>query len=417
MRYSNFFIKTNKEAKKYDSVNATLLQKACFIDQAMAGVYTFLPLGWRVLNKIENIIRQEIDKVGAEILMPAIVPQELWTKTGRLNSMDVLLNTQPANNASKSKNDAVYILNPTHEEVITPIAQKIKPSYKDLPFAVYQIQTKFRNEARPKSGLLRGREFRMKDLYSFHSSAEDLRRFYEQVKSIYAQIFNRLGIGHDTYVTLASGGDFTKDYSHEFDTICPTGEDTIYLDSATNTYYNKEVTSPELKQTAEPIKASEVGNIFPLGTKFSEAFGYYFTDEQGRQQPVHMASYGIGSSRVMGVVVEKFHDQHGIIWPRSIAPFAAHLAGLNLNDEPTMRKAEEAYLKMTAAGIDVLFDDRLNVSAGEKLADADLIGIPCRLVVSQKTLGQIEVKYRDAKDWQLLNLSTTIELLRHEANR
>ncbi len=416
MRYSQLLIKTNKEAKTYDSVNATLLQKGCFIDQTMAGVYTFLPLGWRVLNKIENIIREEMDQVGAEMLMPAIVPKELWEKTGRLNSVDILMQAAAANDASRIKNDASYVLNSTHEEVITPIAQKLKPSYKDLPFAVYQIQTKFRNEARPKSGLLRGREFRMKDLYSFHASEKDMTLFYDQIKDVYSTIFNRLGIGRDTFIVQASGGDFTKGYSHEFDTLCANGEDIIYHDESNDTYYNKEVAPPELQKIASPLTASEVGNIFPLGTKFSAAFGYSYTAADGRQQPVYMASYGIGSSRVMGVIVEKFHDRKGIIWPPSVAPFTLHLIGINLDNNHTKQKADEAYKQLTSTGLEVLYDDRADVSAGEKLADADLLGIPWRLVISDKTGDQIELKERSRADLQMLALNAVVSRFTHEAD-
>src|SRR3989344_4234473 len=216
MRYSSLMIKTNKEAHEFDSVNATLLQKGGFIERTMAGVYTYLPLGWRVLNKIENIIREEMDKVGTEMLMPALAPRQLWQQTGR-QDIDILFMASGANEASIKKNNASYIINPSHEEIITPIAQKIKTSYKDLPFAVYQIQTKFRNEERPKSGLLRGREFRMKDLYSFHATEEDFQHYYDEVKEVYVRIFERLGMGNATVVALASGGGFTTEYSHEFE--------------------------------------------------------------------------------------------------------------------------------------------------------------------------------------------------------
>lgn len=396
MRYTQSFIRTNKEARTFDATNATLLQKGGFIDQTMAGVYTFLPLGWRVLQKIETIIREEMDQVGAELLMPAIVPKALWEQTKRLDSVDVLFATQPANEGSRQRNDSSYILNSTHEEVITPIAQKIKSSYKDLPFAVYQIQTKFRNEERPKSGLLRGREFRMKDLYSFHASDADRARYYEHIKEVYTTIFARLGLGEDTVIALASGGDFTTDFSHEFQTKCEAGEDTIYYDETQQVYYNAEIVPAEVKEQGQSWRAAEVGNIFPLGTKFSAAFNYAYTDEHGQQQPVYMASYGIGSSRVMGVLVEKFHDDRGIIWPASVAPFTVYLAGLNLDDDTVRQRAEQVYESLQSHGVDVLYDDRLHASPGEKLADADLIGSPWRLVVSRKTGDQVEVKERTA---------------------
>lgn len=408
MIFSASFIKTNKSAGQLDSINATLLTKSGFVEQTMAGVYTFLPLGWRVLNKIENIIRQEMDKVGAEMLMSALAPRSLWEITKR-QGMDVLFEADGANEASRQRNDAKYILNPTHEEVITPIAQKIKPSYRDLPFAIYQIQTKFRNEARPKSGLLRGREFRMKDLYSFHTDDEDRQKFYEGVKTLYVNIFERLGLGDDTVIALASGGDFTEDYSHEFQTKCETGEDTIYFDQEEGVYYNQEVATKELINESEPIKACEVGNIFPLGTKFSEAFDYNYTDKAGKRCPVYMASYGIGSSRVMGVLAEKFNDDRGLIWPGSVAPYTVHLVGLNQEEHDVRQSAMDVYHNLLEAGVEVILDNRDNVTPGEKMADADLIGCPWRAVVSRRTNGEVELKARSAEESQLISTSHLIE--------
>lgn len=401
MLYSQAFIKTNKSAPDLDSVNATLLTKAGFVEQTMAGVYAFLPLGWRVLNKIENIIRQEMDTVGAELLLPALSPRSLW-KTTKRTEIDILFEARGANEPSRRRNDASYILNPTHEEIITPLARKVKPSYRDLPFAVYQIQTKYRNEARPKSGLLRGREFRMKDLYSFHASDADRQQYYDHVKDVYQRIFERVGLGEDTVIALALGGDFTPDFSHEFQTKCETGEDVIYYDAKHDVYYNQEVVPGEVKAAGELCRAAEVGNIFPLGTKFPDAFGYYFTDEAGKQQPVWMASYGIGSSRIMGVLVEKFHDDDGIIWPAAVAPFTVHLVGLNLDETPAMKEAEKVYAYLCRASVDVLFDDRPHVSPGQKLADADLIGCPWRAVVSRKTEDQVEIKKREAQKSELV---------------
>lgn len=242
----------------------------------------------------------------------------------------------------------------------------------------------------------------MKDLYSFHISEEDFREFYEKAKSSYVTTFERLGLGEDTKVVSASGGDFTKDYSHEFDTLCETGEDTIYYDDASDTYYNKEVASAGLQAKAQPMKVAEVGNIFPLGTKYSKAFGYAVPDETGKPREVFMGSYGIGTSRVMGVLVEKFHDDKGIIWPAQVAPFQVYLAELNA-DPPVRRASSSAYEQLTKAGIEVLYDDRKNASAGEKLADADLLGIPWRLVVSKKTGDKVEVKSRVGKDIQMMS--------------
>lgn len=411
MRYSKLLLRTNKEARQFDSINATLLQKAGFIDQTMAGVYTYLPLGWRVLKRIENIIREEMDSVGIEMLMPTLSPKNLWEITSR-DDMDILFAATGANEASTKRNDASYIINPSHEEIITPIALKLMPSYKDLPFAIYQIQTKFRNEERPKSGLMRGREFRMKDLYSFHATEEDMMAYYEQVKELYMTIFTRLGIGEDTYITKASGGDFTKSFTHEFQTTCDNGEDTIYIDKNTREAWNEEVVSEEDKQNLEVKLASEVGNIFPLGTKYSEAFGYSYINESGDKKPVIMASYGIGSSRVMGVLVEKFHDDRGIIWPESVAPFQAHLVIINSEKDETSKKGEAIYKKLIDGDVDVLFDDRESASGGEKLTDADLIGIPWRIVVSAKTGNDVELKKRDEEQAVLLSVEKLINKMR-----
>ncbi len=395
MKYSSTFLKTNKEAKAFDSVNATLLQKGGFIDQVASGIYTMLPLGLRVLTNIENIVREEMNAIGSELLMPSLSPVDLWEKTGRTD-MDVLLRAQGANDASKKRNDASYMLNPTHEEIVTPLAKKTKFSYKDFPFAVYQIQTKFRNEERAKSGLMRGREFRMKDMYSFHTSEEDMLAFYERVQTAYMNIFERLGIGNDTKITKASGGDFTSGFSHEFQTICESGEDTIYVDETTGEAFNEEVVG-DRKGSLTARQASEVGNIFPLKTKFSEAFGYSYTDKDGKQQLVHMGCYGIGTSRLMGVLVEKFHDEKGIVWPASVAPFAVYLAGLNREDASATAAADRAYEALMAAGIETLYDDR-DVPPGAKFADADLLGIPWRVVVSKRTGDTVEAVSRHGQE-------------------
>ncbi|MFH1353798.1 MAG: aminoacyl--tRNA ligase-related protein [bacterium] len=410
MRITKLLLATTKEAKQFDSVNATLLQKAGFVHQTMAGVYTMLPLGFRVLTKIENIVREEMDKLGAEMLMPALAPQALWQQTGRLDEVDVLFEARGGNEASRKVNDATYVLNSTHEEVITPIVKEFRPGYKDLPCAVYQFQTKFRNEPRPKSGLLRGREFRMKDLYSFHASEEDFKQYYEQVKEAYLQIFTVLGLGEDTRVVLAGGGTFTKGYTHEFDTKCEAGEDLVYFDEENNIYYNKEVAPDEVKKKYAPYQAAEVGNIFPLGTKYAEAFDYYVTDQQGEKTLVYMGSYGLGTTRVLGVLVEKFHDKRGIVWPENVAPYTAHLIGLNGEKKEVRRRTEEVYGKLKEAGVDVLYDDRAGASAGEKLAEADLIGVPWRVIVSEKTGNKVEIKKRKDKKERMVELAEFISL-------
>lgn len=563
MKYSQQPFQTTKTVSKdLASKNARLLTQAGFIHQEIAGVYTFLPLGLRVLNKIEQIIREEMDKVAVEILMTSLAPQENWQKTGRLETVDVLMKTHGANPASLLKNSTEYVLGSTHEEIVTPLVQQYIQSYRSFPTAVYQIQTKFRNEPRAKSGLLRCREFRMKDGYSFHTSEADLKKYYDVMKKVYLRIFERIGIGSETVIALASGGDFTPDFSHEFQTICEAGEDTLFIAKKADIIFNREVAPtqapsvndeneelrtlkevegqniigveelasylhipvekttktllfenerreviaaavrggydineeklkkivdckelhlasaevvqkvtnaevgyagvlnlpssvkvyfdesikgrknfecganrthyhttnvnwgrdlplpeqfydfktakegdlyPENKEVYEVVKACEVGNIFPLNTKFSKAFNFFYTDEQGQQQPIYMGCYGIGSSRLLGVLVEKFADEKGLVWPTQVAPFQVHLIDINQTE-----RAQGVYDQLQEAGVDVLWDDR-DVRAGEKFADADLLGIPHRLVVSAKTDSQLEWKPRQGQIPELLSLSEAIQ--------
>jgi prolyl-tRNA synthetase len=419
MRQSKLYTKTLREAPSDEvSKNAILLTRAGFIHKEMAGVYTFLPLGLRVLKKIEDIVRRHMDTIGNELVMSSLSPRELWETTGRLGVVDVLMKTAPANKASEEKSTNSYILNPTHEELITPIASLYARSYKDLPIALYQIQTKFRNEARAKSGLLRGREFRMKDLYSFHRSEEDLKTYYEHSKKVYMDIYREIGLADDTFITVAGGGDFTKEFSHEFQTLVEAGEDIIYLDRKNNIAYNKEVVTEENAKrlgvdfnTLEQVKACEVGNIFPLGTKFTTAFDYTYTDEQGQKQPVYMGCYGIGPSRLMGVITEKFADEKGLVWPAAIAPFSLHLIAISKDkDSEASKLAEDIYTKLTQVGVEVLFDDR-DEGAGSKFADSDLIGIPMRVVVSDKSLekGGVEIKERTSDQSEIVTIEQLLK--------
>ncbi len=410
MRYSQLFGKTSKSiATDADSINAQLLTQAGYITKQMAGVYNYLPLGLRVLTNIQRIIREEMNALGAsEILMPAMTAEESYRTTGR-DAMDVLFHV-PGRDESK------LVLNPTHEEVVTPLVQKYTFSYRDLPVAVYQIQNKFRNEPRAKSGLLRGREFNMKDLYSFHASQESLDAYYEQVAAAYFKIYHRLGLGDLTVFTYASGGMFSR-YSHEFQTIAEVGEDTIFLCTSCRVAVNKEISDEQKTCPAcgnmdlQEKKAIEVGNIFKLGTKFSAAFGFNHHDETGKEQPVIMGCYGIGPSRIMGTLVEVLHDERGIIWPESIAPFRVHLAVLGI-DPAVLEAAEKLHHQLEEKNISVLFDDR-NASAGEKLADADLIGIPYRLVISKKTLAEnkIELKKRNSPTVELLPIEAILPIV------
>lgn len=401
MLQSQLFTKTLKEAPKDEvSLNAQLLIRGSFVSKLMAGVYTYLPLGLRVLNKIENIIREEMNAVGGqEILLPALHPKANWQTTDRWDNFDALFKIKETLNKE-------YALAPTHEEVVTPLLANFVFSYKDLPRAVYQIQTKFRNEPRAKSGLLRGREFRMKDLYSFHSDEKDLNDYYEKVKKAYGKIFERVGLGERTYLTLASGGAFSK-YSEEFQTVTDAGEDIIYLCAACRVAVNREIFREQEicpncgnKNLAEK-KGIEVGNIFKLGTRFSAPFKFNYLDETGAKKPIIMGTYGLGSSRLMGALVEVYHDANGIIWPASVAPYQVHLLALG-EGEAVVKAANLVYNKLSKEGREVLFDDRL-VSAGIKLKDSDLLGLPLRYVVSEKTLAKnsIEVRIRSSGETKL----------------
>ncbi len=389
MYQSNLISKTRKQiSQTEESLNAKILIKAGYIEQVMAGVYAYLPLGYRVIKNIENIVREELSKISAqELLLPALQPKSYWEKTGRWNSLDVLYKFTSYYTSTE------LALGSTHEEIITPIAKNFIQSYQDLPLAAYQIQTKFRDEKRAKSGILRGREFIMKDLYSFHSSSADLDRYYELATQAYINIYKRLGIGDITFKTYASGGTFSK-YSHEFQTVSDIGEDTIFICEKCNIAINKEIieeqkTCPECNNSNLIQKQSiEVGNIFKLETKYSEAFNLEFTDENGFNKPVIMGCYGIGISRLMGTLVEVFAENESkMIWPESVTPFRIHLIALNTDSEDVMRKAEELYLQIQSNNQTVLFDNR-NERPGVKFAEADLLGINKRVIISSKTLSQ-----------------------------
>jgi prolyl-tRNA synthetase len=414
MRQSHLYTKTRKEAPADEtSRNAELLIRAGFIHKEMAGVYTLLPLGLRTLNNIIGVIRDEINAIGGqEITLGSLQESELWTKTDRWgDNVDVWFTT-------KLKAGTDLGLAFTHEEPITKMMTNFVRSYKDLPAFVYQFQTKFRNETRAKSGIMRTREFIMKDLYSFCKTKEEQEAYYETVKNAYVTIFNRLGIGEKTYVTFASGGSFTK-YSHEFQTICDAGEDDIYVHDGKRIAINKEVMVPEVlvdlgiqENELRVVKASEVGNIFNLGTRFSDALELTYQDEHGNKQPVWMGSYGIGPARVMGVIAETLSDEKGLIWPATVAPYSVHLIVLGKDkDGEAHKQAEELYKKLTDNHVEVLFDDR-DLQAGEKFADSDLIGLPIRIVISDKSLssGGVEVKERAGTTADIMSLEQCLQM-------
>ena len=382
MRLSKTFIKTLRDAPKDETAkNGALLVRAGYIHKEMAGIYDFLPLGIRVLEKIKNIVREELNKIGCEeVLMSSLQNPEPWEKTGRFSDKEVDIWFKTELSAG-----GILGLAPTHEEPITNLMKTYVSSYKDLPRYVYQFQTKFRNELRAKSGILRGREFLMKDLYSFHTSEEDLDRFYAEVEEAYGKIFSRLGIGEDTFETFASGGIFSK-FSHEFQTLIPVGEDTVYYNSDKSLVFNEEVFNEEVldefkakKEDFQATAGAEVGNIFKLKFKYSEPLGLKFIDEENALKTVYMGCYGIGITRVMGVIAEKYADEKGLVWPEAVAPFKYYLIGIG---EKGTEIAEKFYQGREE---EVLYDDR-NKRPGEKFADAELIGIPYRVLISDKTL-------------------------------
>ncbi len=402
MKQSQLFTKTRKEAPKDEvSRNAELLIRAGFIHKEMAGVYSLLPLGLRVLRNIEQVIREEINAIGGvELVMTALQDKTLWERTDRWDDEKV-------DNWFKTtfKSGGETGLGITHEEPLTRIMSEYISSYRDLPAYAYQFQTKFRNETRAKSGIMRCKEFVMKDLYSFDKSVEDHEKFYASAREAYKKIFARLGLGELTYVTFASGGIFSE-FSEEFQTISDSGEDLIYVDEKSGIALNKEVLTDEVlaklninRDDLVEKKAIEVGNIFHLGTKFTEPLGVSYTDENGEKHPVVMGSYGIGPTRLMGTIVEVLSDDKGIVWPENIAPFQVHLVELQAPNE-----ALELYKKLQKNGVEVLHDDR-DVRAGEKFADSDLLGMPYRVVVSAKTVksGMYEMKIRKTGEVKMLS--------------
>jgi len=415
VKYSSLLPKTKKQEFKEDlSTNAKLLTKGGFIDQLMAGSWTLLPLGLRVVENIKNIIREELNATGAqELLMPLLHPKEIWDTTGRWSNPDV----KQIMYQFKDIHNREFGLSFTHEEIMMNLLGKHVDSYKDLPAKLYHFSTKFRNEPRAKSGILRAREFMMKDLYSAHTSEDDMNKYYNLVKDAYVKIFKRMGL--DVKVVEASGGVFTDKHSHEFQVLTDVGEDTVfYCDCKENICdcsfaQNKEIFKgksgdkcPDCDDcTVKESRAIEVGNIFPLGTKYSKDQKVFYKDKDGSEREIWFASYGIGPTRVMGAIAEVYNDENGLIWPESVAPYKAHLISFSED-----KKAEGIYKKLEGTGMEVLYDDR-DAQAGEALATADLLGIPYRLIVSQKSGDKIEVKKRSEKEVKLMEYEELLKLL------
>lgn len=412
MRFSQSFIKTLNNAPADEvAKNAQLLIRAGFVYKVMAGVYAYTPFGLKVLEKIKQIVREEMDSIGAqELIMSSLQKKETWDTTGRWDDKIVDIWFK-----SNLKDGTEVGFGWSHEEAVIEMLKNYLSSYKDLPINVYQFQTKMRNELRSKSGIMRGREFVMKDMYSCSLDKDQHEEFYNKTIEAYNKIFNRLGIGKDTYITFASGGAFTE-FSHEFQTVCEAGEDLIYLHKDRNLAINEEVMNEDNlvklgieKNELKPVKSAEVGNIFNFGTKKSEETDFYYTDQNDKKSFVYLGSYGIGITRLMGVIVEKFSDDKGIIWPDSIAPFRVYLLRINSDNSNVNKKADELYDQLVSMGVEVLYDDRL-VSAGRKFADSELIGIPYRITVSDRNVKENNYEFFERKNSQS-NILTYDQLL------
>jgi len=407
MRVSQLFTKTLKQAPADEvAKNAQLLIRAGFVYKEMAGVYAYLPLGLKVLENIKAIVREEMNGIGSnELIMTSLQRKSVWEKTTRWSDdvVDVWFKT-------RLKDDTELGLAWSHEEPIVEMLKQYVHSYKDLPVSLYQFQTKLRNELRAKSGIMRGREFVMKDMYSMHPSKDDLEAYYQKAIEAYTRVYDRLGIGEDTYVTFASGGAFTK-FSHEFQTICEAGEDIIYLHREKNIAINEEVIDDAVKELGisrdelEPVKSAEVGNIFNFGTQKTDEMGLFYTDKDGARQSLHIGSYGVGITRVMGVIAEKLSDDKGLVWPEAIAPYKVYLVSIG----DVTEQATDLYEKLQAAGVTVLFDDR-DERPGAKFGDADLLGLPYRVTISERLIAddKLELTYRNTGETELLTLETLL---------
>jgi prolyl-tRNA synthetase len=404
MRQSELFLKTQKASPADEpSKNAELLVRAGFVDKLMAGSYTFLPLGLRVLCNIEEVVRQEMNAIGAqEVLMPLLHPKALWEESGRWDKADEII-------FKVKKDDREFALAWTHEEVVIDLLRRYSLSYRDLPLALYHFSNKFRNEPRARSGLLRGIEFRMKDLYSLHADENEMLAYYEKVKGAYQAIFKRLSL--PVRVVKAHGGLFTEGMNQEFQLLAPTGEDRIFYCAKCDWAQNAEIgegpeVCPECRGAVKETRAIEVGHVFTFGSWFGEKMSAFVTREGGERDPLWLASYGIGTSRLVGAIVEVSSDARGIIWPMEAAPFRVHLIDLQ---RPEV--SSKVYDALVERGIEVLYDDRQDVAAGEKFAEADLVGIPYRVVVSEKTGDEIECKRRESTDVELLSTDKLISRL------
>lgn len=406
MKRSQMFIRTSKSAPADEQAkNAQLLIRAGFVHKEMAGVYAYTPLGLRVLENIKTIVREEMNAIGGEeVMMTTLQPREVWEKTDRWDDAKV-------DNWFKTKlsNGAELGVGLTHEEPIVDMVSQYASSYKDFPVLTYQIQNKYRNELRAKSGLMRGREFVMKDLYSFSRTEEEHLEIYEQVIEAYHRVYDRLGLGNVTYRTYADGGIFTNKLSDEFQTISPVGEDTILIDEVQRVGINEEVATDEnlerlglSREKLKEVRGVEVGNTFHLESRYSDALDMYYTDKDGERKSVIMGSYGIGVSRLMGMIAEHFSDERGLVWPEAVAPAKVYLVTIGKSDELKV-SADELYGQLIANSVSTIFDDR-DERPGAKFTDGELMGVPYTVTISDRLLegSKLELKSRSGGEPEML---------------
>ncbi|WP_017873246.1 proline--tRNA ligase [Candidatus Caldatribacterium saccharofermentans] len=407
MRMSLLFAPTMKEdPQEAEVASHRLMLRGGFIRQLSAGVYTFLPLGWRTLEKIIRIVREEMNRAGGqELLMPAMQPAELWKETGRWDLYG------PELVRFQDRRGRDFCLGPTHEEVITDLARREIRSYRQLPLMLYQIQTKFRDEIRPRFGIMRAREFIMKDLYSFDRDVEGLRVSYQKMYEAYCRVFSRCGL---RYIAVpAESGVIGGDVSHEFLILAESGEEKVFVCPSCNSATTvEEALCPQCGGFLEEKRGIEVGHIFQLGTKYSEPMKAYFVDRDGKEKPLVMGCYGIGIGRTMAAAIEANHDEKGICWPISLAPYEVVVIPVNMKKEGHRQAAEELYGKLRQSGFEVVIDDR-EESAGYKFTEADLIGFPLHIIVGERMErnGRVEVKLRKTHERFEVQKDDVCELL------
>ena len=426
MFWSKIFIPTLKDSPQdAEVISHQLMLRAGMIRKVSAGIYTWLPLGLKVLRKIENIVREEMDQSGAqEVLMPMVHPKELWEETKRWEKMG------PELLRFKDRHDRDFCLGPTHEEVITDLVRNNVKSYKELPLNIYQIQTKFRDEIRPRYGVMRGREFLMKDAYSFNIDEESLEETYLLMRNTYKKILERIGLEYK--IVKADSGAIGGDASEEFHVLAENGEDTIAISDASEFAINTELLlndgedisslkgkpSPDGNGVIEIKKGIEVGHIFQLGKVYTELMKVDVLNQEGRAIDLFMGCYGIGVSRLVAASIEQNHDDKGIKWPESIAPYEVNIIAIGYSKEPKVAEAADKLSdELKSMGYEVLVDDRKD-GYGTKMKDAELIGIPVNIIIGNKFIesGEVELKHRNGQN-SINSIAEVTSIFEHFKNQ